>query len=240
MRQISSSQSHTFRHPKLTDHEMTTGCKPGIDSYADTSVAGKHAHVIEFVDGREVTAKSWNNEKTHNLKIANVAYAYDSPNGQVFILIVNQSIYGGHNMTDSLLQPIQCLQNGIHINTNPKRYFKDDPKAQTISFDDVSLPLEFNGPLPFIHVRRPTKSEFDNCSHFELTSHDEWDPYNPSSAINMIKTESSPDITSSQEVQLMSDICAISSELMCGNYFPVLDDYREVYRDNTSTDDFSY
>ena len=120
-----------------------------------------------------MTARSWNNNETHNLRIVNVVYAYNSPNRQVLILIVNQSIYGGNDMINSLLQPIQCLNNRVQVNTNPKLHFKNDSTAQTISFDNTILPIEFNGPLLFMHVRHPTKMEYDNCSHFELTIYDE-------------------------------------------------------------------
>ena len=141
-----------FSHPHLTPLELKNGCKLGIDSYADTSVAGKHAHVVEFVEGKTVTARSWDNHKTTNLNIANVAYAYDTPTGQTIILLMNQAIYGGTKMTDSLLQPIQCLQNDVYVDIRPKSQFLNDDSAQTISFQDNKLPLEFNGPLPYLHV----------------------------------------------------------------------------------------
>ena len=224
-----TSNDH-FSHPILSQEDMKNGCKLGIDSYADTSVAGRHAHVVEFIEGKQISAKAWDNNTTHNLKIANVAYAYDSLNGQVIILLVNQAIYGGNKMNDSLLQPIQCLYNDVHIDTRPHAYY-DDPSAQSIIFDDVKLPLEFNGPLPFLHVRRPTENEFNTCPHYALTSHDDWDPYQPTSAINKMKTKLFPAITHEEELTLMNDICSISSELLPTSYFSALDDYRELYSD---------
>ena len=217
---------------------MQQGCKLGIDSYADTSVAGKHAHVIDFIDGKKVTAKAWNNQKTTNLNIANVAYAYDSPTGQTIILLVNQAIYGGNMMEDSLLQPIQCLHNNVIIDTRPKSFYPNDNNSQSISFQDKHLPLEFNGPLPFLHVRRPTSKEFNTCPHFDLTSHDDWDPYNPDSTISAMKDSTFDLLTPDEELKLMSDICSISSELIPSTYFSVLDDYRELYLEsNTDFDD---
>jgi hypothetical protein len=114
-RQISKTSSETFKHPKLSTYEMKKGCKLGIDSYADTSCSGRHAHVIEFIEGKEITAKAWDNHTTKSLRIANVAYSHDLPNGKVIILIINQTIYGGSFMEDSLLQPIQCLSHGVKI-----------------------------------------------------------------------------------------------------------------------------
>ena len=45
-----------FRHPTLTDQELIKGSRLGIDSWADTSCAGRHAHVEEFIEGASVTA----------------------------------------------------------------------------------------------------------------------------------------------------------------------------------------
>ena len=85
---------------------MNQGYKLGIDSYADTSCSGRYAHVIEFIEGKEVIARAWDNHTTKHFKIANVAYAYDLLNGHIIILIVNQSIDGGDLMEDSLLHPM--------------------------------------------------------------------------------------------------------------------------------------
>ena len=77
----------TFTHPRLSEEEMRNGCRIGIDSFADTCVAGKHAHVIDFIKGKEISAKAWDGHKTQNLRIANVAYAFDTPDGETIILI---------------------------------------------------------------------------------------------------------------------------------------------------------
>ena len=45
----------TFRHPELSE-ELRLGCKLGLDRWADTGCAGKHAHVEEFLLGKTVTA----------------------------------------------------------------------------------------------------------------------------------------------------------------------------------------
>ena len=45
-----------FRHPIITPREESMGCKLGIDSWADTCCAGRHAFVEEFVEGKIVNA----------------------------------------------------------------------------------------------------------------------------------------------------------------------------------------
>ena len=51
-----SASTSNFRHPILSDQELCLGCRLGIDSWADTSCAACHTHVLEFVEGRTVTA----------------------------------------------------------------------------------------------------------------------------------------------------------------------------------------
>lgn len=177
------SQPTSFTHPKLTDEEMRNGCRLGIDSFADTCVAGKHAHVIDFIDGKEISARAWDGHKTQNLRIANVAYAYDTPMGETIILIFNQSIYRGEFMEDSLVNPIQCLQNDVRIDSRPRIFYPDDENSQTIQFEGQCINLVYDGPLPFVHVRRPTADEWRDCSHFNMTSPDDQPSYNTYSSV---------------------------------------------------------
>ena len=73
----------TFRHPTLTSDELHEGCKLGIDTWADTSYAGKHAYVEEFIIGKYVTASGFTAElgQIESLPMANVFYAYDNKDG---------------------------------------------------------------------------------------------------------------------------------------------------------------
>ena len=44
-----------FRRPTLMDPEQKTGCRPGLDTWADISCSGKHAFVEEFMEDKIVT-----------------------------------------------------------------------------------------------------------------------------------------------------------------------------------------
>ena len=59
------------------------------------------------MEGKTITTNGFAAEMgtLENLPIANVLYAYDSPDGEVFILRVNNSIFLGDSMEDSLLCP---------------------------------------------------------------------------------------------------------------------------------------
>ena len=208
---------------------MRNGCRLGIDSFADTCVAGKHAHVIDFIDGKEISARAWDGHKTQNLRIANVAYAYDTPMGETLILIFNQSIYRGEFMEDSLVNPIQCLQNDVRIDSRPRIFYPDDENSQTLQFEGQCINLVYDGPLPFIHVRRPTADEWRDCSHYNMTSPDEWNPYSSASCIAAMTDDTGPNTTPTARQELVGDICSISSFLIPdASQFTTLLDQRDI------------
>ena len=127
--------------PRLSRDEMANGCRLGFNSYANTSCAGRHARVELFIEGKTVTANGFASSMAaiENLPIVNVLYAYDSPDGEVFILRVNNSIYLGEGMEDSLLCPSQSPANGIKIDTRPKIYCGNDATTESTS-SQVKIP----------------------------------------------------------------------------------------------------
>ena len=166
---------------KLTSEEWRNGCCLGFDSYADTSCAGRHARVESYVEGNTVTANGFASEMgaLKNLPITNALYAYNLPDGEVFILRANNSIYLGNSMEDSLLCPNQCRANGIEIDTRPKMYCDDDETAESIYCPEIHkrFPIRHHGPLPFLPIRRPTMEETLTCTYVDLTPNTDWDPY---------------------------------------------------------------
>ena len=84
-------------------------------------------------------------------------------------------------MDDSLLNPIQCLENDVRIDLRPSKYYQEqDNTCQSIQIPklEMVIPIEYHGVLPSIHVRRPTSDELHQCSRVELTSLDDWNPNN--------------------------------------------------------------
>ena len=162
----------SFRHPELLIEEL--------DSWADTGCAGDHAHVEEFVLGKTVTATEFSSSlgKLDNLPIAHVLYAYNHAERSVIRIEHNNTIYMGSNMDDSLSNPIQSEEAGVGVHLRPKYYYNDEEHAQAITFPDRTIiPIQYNGSLPFIPVRRFTPNEIENCRRLQLTSRDDWDPY---------------------------------------------------------------
>ena len=115
-----------------------------------------------------LTGEEGKNEKKSgsikNLPIANVLYAYDNPRGFVILLECNNAIYLGDKMNDSLLNPIQSEENGVKIDIRPRLYYPDTTSAQSMVFPDgTRLNIVYDGVLPYLPVRRPTKEEVHSC-----------------------------------------------------------------------------
>ena len=126
----SLSSSYYIDKVSLSHDELKLGCKIGLDSWADTCCAGKHAYVDSFIEGKTVTASGFSSSlpTIADLPIANVKFAYDSPMGSTYILSIYNAIYLGDKMENSLLCPNQCREAGVIINDCPHLY--DDSEKQ--------------------------------------------------------------------------------------------------------------
>ena len=213
-----SRNTLSFRHPHLTDDEMFKGTRLGIDTWADTACAGRHAFVEEFVEGKVVNAQGFSSSlgKISNLPIANVLYAYDAPDSSVILLECNNSIYLGDDMDDSLINPIQCEDNGVREDTRPKSFYPGEENAQSIVFDDgTKIPIVYSGVLPYIPVRRPTPQEVQDCRRLSLTSRYDWDPFMLEGSFARMSTDSTVELYLEPYVDHMDPIAMnlMSSQL---------------------------
>ncbi|GFH50714.1 hypothetical protein CTEN210_07190 [Chaetoceros tenuissimus] len=194
----------SFVHPNLTSLEHQRGTRLGIDSWADTNCAGKHAYVEEFVVDKFVTAGGFSASlgTIPDLPIANGLYAYDNDEGKIYIIECNNSIYLGDRMDDSLVNPIQAEESDVRVDVRPKRYYSD-PHAQTITFPcGTVLPGEYDGALPFIPIRRPTADEIHSCQRLVLSAKFPWDPSIPGGNFSQPRSVFS---TSSSILDLVQD-----------------------------------
>ena len=205
----------TFRHPKLTNEQHSNGCKLGIDTWADTNCAGRHAFVEEFVIGKTVTATGFTSSlgSVPDLPVVNVLYAYDTNDGTVILLEVNNAIYLGDRMSNSLMNPIQAEEIGVRVDVRPKRYYPHDIGCQCLTFSDGTIiPVLYEGVLPYVPVRRPTKEEIHHCRRLELSSRAPWDPFLLDGHFSAFINGYEPDMA-----QLYDDVesyDAVASELM--------------------------
>lgn len=163
----------------LTEDQINAGCRLGIDSHADMTCVGAHAKILEIYEGQLCNVQPFNDsyESMKNIRTVNAAFAYDSDEGQTFILDVNQCLDFSHTMMHSLLCPNQARVNGVVIEDCPPFLDKSKRSTHSIWFpeDDVKLPLQLKFPISFLPVRRPTEEELEFCQRLELTSSDHWD-----------------------------------------------------------------
>ena len=226
----------SFRHPVLNNSELKNGCKLGLDSYADTSCSGRHAFVEEFIEGKLVTATGFSSSlgSMKNLPMANVLYAYDKSDGRTIILEHNNTIYLGGDMDDSLANPIQSEEVGIRIDLRPKKYHTQATEAQTITLvSGEVIPIQYDGVLPFIPIRRPTSEEIEHCQRVQLTSKFDWDPFSTTGTFSKVDSETR--ITADHIINQFELSDPISSELSFIGLDPLLlgtpllqDDYTAV------------
>ena len=213
---IGASHSDTFRHPPLTDNEHNNGTRLGIDSFADTSCAGKFAFVEEFIEGKTVSASGFSPSlgSLSNLPLVNAVYAYDAQDGTVILLENNNAIYMGDQMEDSLLNPIQAEEIGVRVDTRPTRYYPDDIGCQSMLFPDGTIiPIEYDGVLPYIPVRRPTKEEVHHCRRLTLSAREPWNPFELSGQFCRLNTDLDP-VNMIDLVDQLNEYDPIASELM--------------------------
>jgi len=123
--------------------------------------------------------------------VVKAATAYDY-NCTTYILILNQALYFGDDMPNSLLNPNQIRSNGVTVDDCPTHLSPNKDSTHTIYFpeEDMRLPLQLNGIISFLSIRKPSKKEIETCTWLELTSDEEWDPYADTFADNESKYKS--------------------------------------------------
>ena len=63
-------------------------------------------------------------------------------------------------MSESLLNPIQAEEVSVCVDTRPKEYYHNDVGCQSLNFSDGTIiPVLYEGVLPYISIRLPTKEE---------------------------------------------------------------------------------
>ena len=167
--------------PGLSAEEIRLGCRLGLDSHADVHCVGRHAFVTEVFHGRSCTVYPFNDSYTpmNDVSTVNACFAYDTDQGQTYILEVNQALDFRDSMEHSLLCPNQARIHGVTIEDVPPFLDPSGLSTHSITFptEDISLPLLMNGPISYLPVRLPTDLELDECQHLQLSCGDSpWDP----------------------------------------------------------------
>ena len=165
--------------PPLTQEELETGCRLGLDSHADMTCIGRHAHILEVYHGKVCNVFPFNDsyEPIQNIATVNAAFAYDSSNDQTFILELNQCLDFSDSMEHSLLCTNQARMNRVVIDDCPTALDPTGHSTHSVFFpnEEKRLPLLSKFPILFLSVRKPSQYELDTCLTLQLTSMEEWD-----------------------------------------------------------------
>lgn len=165
--------------PPLSMNELRAGCRLGLDLHADMTCIGRHAHIYEVYHGKVCNVYPFNDsyEPIKDIATVNAAFAYDTEDGQTYIIEVNQCLDFSSTMEHSLLCTNQARINGVVVDDCPTALDPTGRSTHSIYFpeEDKRLPLLSKFPISFLPVQRPLNKELDNCPTLCLTSADEWD-----------------------------------------------------------------
>jgi hypothetical protein len=115
-----------------------------------------------------------------NVPIVLAGTAFNDPTtGETFILIINQALYLGDVLEETLLNPNQMRHNGLIVDDVPK-HLAPDPQHATHSIyipnHDVRIPLVMRGIVSGFCTRYPTIHELETCLWIDLTNDADWEP----------------------------------------------------------------
>ena len=166
------------RDSNLSPLEMESGSRLGIDTHADTTCAGKHVKILERIDGPLFDVSPFNGPPVKNVGLINGVVAVDREDGHAgYILEINNALDFTMSMDHSLLCPMQARVNGIKIDDVPKNIDPSSSQSIILNPEGDSIPIYYNGPIPYINVRFPTSEDMDTFKWLSLTHHSLWEPY---------------------------------------------------------------
>ena len=153
-----------------------------LDSHADTTVLGKHCTII-YTTNRTADVSPFLPELGTAEKVPIVcgAIAYDHPDGETIILVVNQALYIP-TLRDNLLCDNQCRMNDVVVDACPKS-LSENPTDSTHTlkfrnYDDFTIAMGLKGTISYFPTRKPTNRELQECQRIELTAEQpEWNPH---------------------------------------------------------------
>ena len=142
--------------------------KLDMDSHADTNVAGANCCILSYT-GKECDVSPYREdyEAIQNVPIVTAATAWQSPHtGQVYVLVLHESLWMGDDMIDTLVNPNQMRHFGTVVQDDPT---SSSPLHIRTSDASFSMPLQIKGTIVGTTTHTPTEQELLECPHIELT-----------------------------------------------------------------------
>ena len=153
---------------QTVDLQCVAKCE--MDSHADTICAGANCRPIEYT-GQQCDVSGFHEELAGltNVPVATVATGYQSPGGEVFILIMHEVLYFGDTMNHSLINPNQIRHFGIPVSDNSF----DTDKPFGIDHDDMFVQFKTEGVAVYFDSFFSTQEDLDTKHHIVITSEHE-------------------------------------------------------------------
>ena len=146
------------------------------DSNADTCCLGINFVVLSYTNRTaDVYPYDTTYEPMKDIPIVSGATTFHHPNGESFILVVNEALYYGPRLDHSLLNPNQIRYNGVGFWDNP--YDQDHPLGIEIYDMDMEIPMVYNGTKLVFKTSTPTEYELNVLPRVVLTSDSPWNPH---------------------------------------------------------------
>ena len=165
---------------KLNPEELLQGCKLGTDSHAEVTCYGKHAKITAIHEGKSVSVSPFHDSYSplNNVNFANATFAYDAPDGQVYLLHHHYGLDFTNSMTDSILCTNQTRAAGIVVDDVPTCFDKRGDSTHSIFFptENVRLPLSLHNAVSYLPVRYPTDDDINHGIDLQLSDDIPWDP----------------------------------------------------------------
>ena len=149
--------------------------KSELDSHADTHVAGSNCRVLSYT-GKECDVSPYRDDykSISNIPIVTAATAWQSQStGQVYIIVLDESLWMGNSMETTLINPNQCRHFGIVVQDDPTSLTPMHIRTEDAKF---SLPIEMQGTIAGFTSYTPSDEELETCPHIHISSSRPWNP----------------------------------------------------------------
>ena len=205
MATIRSSRNEVIRHCSGTKRNQD-GTKPGTkarneaDTNADTCCLGTNFTVLSYTNRTaDVYPYDSSYEPVRSIPIVTGATTYHHPNGESFIIIINEALYYGNKLDHSLINPNQVRHNGVGFWDNPYDY--EHNLEIEVYEKDVTIPMHYDGTKLAFESVTPTEEELNVLPHIVLTSSTQWNP----GEVVLGKVQSGPIRMNVKKVQIHVD-----------------------------------
>ena len=149
-----------------------------MDSRADTVCGGSTFELYQDT-GKVVDVGGFHPsmDLMKSIKVGTLITAIDLAD-ETIIGVFNQGLYFGNSMEQSLIPPAQLWDHGVTCDITPKWASRGKSIHGIYSSDDdVYVPFQLHGHMPYFSTRLPTSQEKDKCRWVTFTSDREWEPY---------------------------------------------------------------